>query len=152
LRRIPVRRSASCNGPTGACRSTASNGCNADSEWRDDRPWTLARALLTYPFRPPAGAGACCSIGPTPVIRRWDELARQRRVVGLAAVDAHARVGVRSLGEPYDSTGSLHFPRIQTPSASSRSTCRTRALSGDANADARVVIDAIREGGVLFDD
>lgn len=118
---------------------------NADSEWRDDRPWTLARALLTYPFRPPQ-ALALLLDRPDPVIRRWDELARQRRVVGLAAVDAHARVGVRSLGEPYDSTGSLHFPSYVSTFREFSIDLSNARLSGDANADARVVVDAIREG------
>ena len=118
---------------------------NADSEWRDERPWTLARALLTYPFRPPQ-ALALLLDRPDPVIRRWDELARQRRIVGLAAVDAHARVGVRSLGEPYDSTGSLHFPSYANTFREFSIDLSNARLSGDANADARVVIDAIREG------
>jgi hypothetical protein len=118
---------------------------NADSEWRDERPWTLARALLTYPFRPPQ-ALALLLDRPDAVIRRWDELARQRRVVGLAAVDAHARVGVRSLGEPYDSTGSLHFPSYANTFREFSIDLSNARLSGDANADARVVIDAIREG------
>src|ERR1041384_3667370 len=72
---------------------------NADSEWRDERPWTLARAVVTYPFRP-SQALALLLDRPDPVMRRWDELSQQRHVVGLAAVDAHARVGVRSLGGP----------------------------------------------------
>jgi len=118
---------------------------NADSEWRDERPWTLARALLTYPFRPPQ-ALALLLDRPEAVIRRWDELAQRRRVVGLAAVDAHARVGVRSLGEPYDSTGSLHFPSYANSFREFSVELSNARLNGNADADARTVIDAIREG------
>ena len=53
---------------------------NADSEWRDERPWTLARALLTYPFRPPQ-ALALLLDRPEGVIRRWDDLAQHRRLL-----------------------------------------------------------------------
>ncbi len=118
---------------------------NADSEWRDERPWTLARALLTYPFRPPQ-ALALLLDRPDPVMRRWDELARQRRVVGLAAADAHARVGVRSLGEPYDSAGSLHFPSYANSFREFSITLSNTRLTGDANVDAGAVIEAIRDG------
>jgi len=118
---------------------------NADSEWRDERPWTLVRALLTYPFRPPQ-ALALLLDRPEAVIRRWDELTQQRRVVGLAAADAHARVGVRSLGEPYDSAGSLHFPSYASSFREFSIDLSSARLNGDANADGRTVIDAIRDG------
>ena len=118
---------------------------NADSEWRDERAWTLARVLLTYPFRPPQ-ALALMLDRPDTVIGRWNELARQRRVVGLAAVDAHARVGVRSLGEPYDTAGSLHFPSYVNSFREFSIDLSNARLTGDANADARTVIDAIRDG------
>jgi hypothetical protein len=120
---------------------------NADSEWREERPWTLARALLTYPFRPPQ-ALALLLDHPEPVIRRWDELSEQRRVVGVAAADAHARVGIRSLGEPYDSAGSLHFPSYATSFREFSIALPNVQLSGVAAADARRVLDAIRAGAV----
>src|SRR5262245_57322349 len=72
---------------------------NADSEWRDERPWTLVHALFAYPFRAPQ-ALALLLDRPDSVIRRWDALTQQRRVVAVAAADAHARVGVRTVGEP----------------------------------------------------
>ncbi len=118
---------------------------NADSEWRDERPWVFARALLTYPFRPPQ-ALALLLDRPDPVIREWDELARQRRVVGLAAPDAHARVGVRSLGEPYDSAGSLHFPAYTSSFREFSIALPEVHLRGEAVGDARIVLNAIREG------
>jgi hypothetical protein len=121
---------------------------NADSQWRDERPWTLVRALLTYPFRPPQ-ALALLLDRPDPVITRWDELAQERRVVGFAAADAHARIGVRSLGEPYDSAGSLHFPSYANSFREFSITLSNIRFSGDANADARAVIEAVR-GGAFY--
>ena len=118
---------------------------SADSEWRDERPWGFVRTLLTYPFRPPQ-ALALILDRPEPVIRRWDELAQRRRVVGLAAADAHARVGVRSFGEPYDSAGSLHFPSYVNSFREFSIALPDARLTRDAAADARAVLTAIRDG------
>ena len=118
---------------------------NADSEWRDERPWTLARALLTYPFRP-AQSLALLLDRPGPIIRKWDELSKQRRVIGWAAVDAHARVGARSFGEPYDSAGSLHLPSYANSFREFSITLPDMRLTGNADVDARAVIEEIRTG------
>lgn len=120
---------------------------NADSEWRDERGWTLARALVTYPFRPPQ-ALALLLDRPEPILRQWDGLTRQHPVTAVAASDAHARVGVRSLGEPYDSAGSLHFPSYATSFREFSIALSDGALTGNAETDARRVIDAIRAGHV----
>jgi len=120
---------------------------NADSEWRDDRIWTLARALVTFPFRPPQ-ALALLLDRPESVLRQWDALAQQRRVSAVAASDAHARVGVRSLGEPYDSAGSLHFPSYTSSFREFSIALSDTTLTGDAETDARRVIEAIRSGHV----
>ena len=120
---------------------------NADSEWRDERPWTLARALITYPFRPPQ-ALAMLLDRPEPVLRQWDTLTRQRRASAVAASDAHARVGVRSLGEPYDSAGSLHFPAYANSFREFSIALSDTTLTGTAEIDARRVIQAIRDGHV----
>ena len=120
---------------------------NADSEWRDERPWTLARALVTYPFRPPQALPLLLD-RPGPVIRRWDELSQQRRLVGIAAVDAHARVGIRSLGEPYDSAGSLHFPSYANSFREISIAVPEVRLIGNAAADARVVLNGVRAGAL----
>jgi hypothetical protein len=120
---------------------------NADSEWRDDRAWTLARALVTYPFRPPQALTLLLD-RPEPVLRQWDALIQQHRVFAVAASDAHARVGVRSLGEPYDSAGSLHFPSYTNSFREFSIALSDTTLTGDAETDARRVIDAIRGGHV----
>jgi len=119
---------------------------NADSEWRDEQASTLVRALITYPFRAPQ-ALALLLDRPEPVLRRWDALTQQRRLTAVAASDAHARVGVRSLGEPYDSAGSLHFPAYAN-SFREFSIALSDTLTGNADTDGRRVIEAIRIGRV----
>jgi hypothetical protein len=120
---------------------------NADSEWRDERTWTLARALVTFPFRPPQ-ALALLLDRPESVLRQWDALTQRRRLSAVAASDAHARVGVRSLGEPYDSAGSLHFPSYTSSFREFSIALSDTTLSGDAETDAGRVIEAIRAGHV----
>jgi hypothetical protein len=53
---------------------------------------------------------------------------------------------VRSLGEPYDSAGSLHFPSYANSFREFSITLSNTRLTGDANVDARAVIEAIRDG------
>ncbi len=120
---------------------------NADSEWRDDRPWTLAHALIAYPFRPPQSLALLLD-RPDPIMRRWDMLTQRRRVVAVAAVDAHARVGVRTVGEPYDTSGSLHFPSYQNSFREFSITVGDVELSGNAAIDTKRVLDGIRAGHV----
>jgi hypothetical protein len=120
---------------------------NADSEWRDEPWWLLLRALLVYPFRPPQALTLLLD-RPEAVMRRWDMLTGQRRVVGVAAADAHARVGVRTLGEPYDTSGSLHFPSYQTEFREFSISLPDARLTGEPVADAQIVIGAIRAGRV----
>jgi hypothetical protein len=70
------------------------------------------------------------------------------RRTALAASDAHARVGVRSLGEPYDSAGSLHFPAYANSFREFSIALSDTTLTGNADTDAKRVIDAIRGGHV----
>ena len=81
-------------------------------------------------------------------MRRWDALTQQRRVVAVAGVDAHARVGVRTVGEPYDTSGSLHFPSYQNSFREFSITLPEVTLTGEAAEDARSVLGAIRAGHV----
>lgn len=121
---------------------------NADSEWRDERWWTLARGLIAYPFRP-AQSLALLLDRPEPVVQRWDALTQQRRVVAVAGVDAHARVGVRTVGEPYDSGGSsLHFPSYLNSFREFSITVSDVRLTGDAAIDAQSLLGGIRAGHV----
>jgi hypothetical protein len=120
---------------------------NADSEWRDESFASLARTLLMYPVY---GSRALVTLldRPVSVLQHWDDLTTERRVVGVAASDAHARLGIRSLGEP-DGTGSaLHLPSYENTFRMFSNVIASATLSGDAEEDARTVLDAIRNGRV----
>jgi hypothetical protein len=120
---------------------------NADSEWRDESGWSLARAMLAYPGRP-TEALASLFDRPVSALARWDALARTRRSVGLAGSDAHARIGLRTLGEPYDTGSSLHIPSYQHVFRLFSNALPGAALTGDAAVDGPAVIAAIRAGHV----
>jgi len=68
--------------------------------------------LLTYPVRPTESVAGLLD-RPAGVLQRWDEALRTQNIVAVAAADAHARLGFRSLGEPYDSGASLHLPAYE---------------------------------------
>jgi hypothetical protein len=118
---------------------------NADSEWRDESPWTLVRALFAYPGRPTESVAGLLD-RPAPVLQRWDEMLRTRPVVAVAATDAHARLGFRSLGEPYDNGASLHLPAYERMFRVFSNVLPGVVLTGDAAKDAGLVLDAIRSG------
>ncbi len=120
---------------------------NADSEWRDESAWSLVRALLTYPARPTESVAGLLD-RPGPVLQRWDELLRTRNAVAVAASDAHARVGFRSLGEPYDNGASLHLPAYERVFRAFSNVLSGVALTGEPTSDAALVIAALRAGHV----
>jgi hypothetical protein len=121
---------------------------NADSEWRDETGWSLTRALLSYPARPTETLSRLLD-RPVPVLQQWDRLTRNRRVIALAGADAHGRIGLRSLGEPYDAGGvSLHVPSYERVMGVFSNVLPGTVLTGDPIVDARAVIDAIRGGQV----
>lgn len=120
---------------------------NGDSEWRDESGWTLARVLFTYPLRA-TEALATLLDRPDAVLRRWDVLTQRRRVVAVAGSDAHARLGLRNLGEPFGNGGSLPLPPYEQLFRTFSISLIGLALTGDAAADARAVLEAIRNGGV----
>ena len=120
---------------------------NADSEWRDEPVWSLARALFTYPIRSTETLVSLLD-RPTVTMERWDELTQRRRVVAVAGSDAHARVGLRSIGEPYGSGSSLHVPSYERMFQLFSNTLPNTTFGGDAATDAQAVLDAIRAGHV----
>src|SRR5690606_25746506 len=117
-----------------------------DSEWRDEGLAALLGAPFSYAF---ASAGAIARLfdRPGPVLARWDELTTMRRVVGVAAADAHARIGLSS-GEPDDPWLALHVPSYAALFSTFSITVGTSGLSGDAQTDARAILDALRDGHV----
>lgn len=118
---------------------------NGDSEWRDESAWSLVRALFTYPARRVETLASLLD-RPAAALRRWDAIAQQRKIVAVAGADAHARIGLRSLGEPYDSTVSVHLPAYEGMFRLFSNVIPETTLEGDPAADARAVLAAIRGG------
>jgi hypothetical protein len=118
---------------------------NADSEWRDESVLAFARTLLTYPFRRPETLTALLD-RPEEILTRWDTLAAQRPIVALAGADAHARIPLTSVGDPYDSRFSLPLPGYEQIFRTFSIALPDMMLTGEPRADARSVLDAIRHG------
>ena len=119
---------------------------NADSEWRDESRWSLIGLLLPYAVRP-VGALAKMLDRPEAALARWDEITRDRRLVTVAAADAHARMGGgdeddarwwRRLSLPLPGYG----PLFRTFSVSLTGV----AFSGQPAEDADRVLSALRLG------
>ena len=117
---------------------------NADSEWRDETRWAMARAFAAYPLRPPAALATLLD-RPAATIKQWDSLAARARVVGLAGQDAHGGIGNRiedparrrSVSVPsYDASFRTFSTRVELD----------RPLTGDARADGTSLLDALRHG------
>ena len=85
---------------------------NADSQWRDERRWRLLPTILQYPVRPPEAVASLFD-RPAGLLRRWDQLGARRRVVGLAAADAHARMGLGGKTDPYDELVYVKLPSYE---------------------------------------
>lgn len=121
---------------------------NGDSEWRDEPRLPIARALFTYLVRAPQSLATLLD-RPDAVLARWDALTARRHIVGLAGADAHARLGFRQRTDPDVAT--IHVP-MPGYAASFRTFSNHVVLaapfSGEAAADARVLIDGIRRGHV----
>ena len=116
---------------------------NADSEWRDERRTRLARAFVAYPFRPPAALATLLDRPDS--LARWDDAASRRRVLALAGHDAHGGIG-RRLEDP----SSRRYVPVPSYEASFRTFSLRVALdrppAGEAAADGRALLQAIRDG------
>lgn len=120
---------------------------NADSEWRDESGASLARAVLGYWLRP-AAAIARTFDRPPSALARADELAARRALAYVAGHDAHGRI---ARGGPED------YGRRGIPLPTYRALFETfavhvaldRALTGDAEADAPVLVRALKRGRVF---
>ena len=121
---------------------------NADSEWRDEPFHAFARTLLTYPFRRPETLATLLD-RPDEALRRWDGLTQERPTVAVAGADAHARIALTSVGDAYENRVSLHLPGYEQIFRTFSIAVPGVMLTGDAGADARVVLDAIRRGNVF---
>lgn len=120
---------------------------NGDTEWRDERPMQLGRALLSYPFRKPEALALLLDRSDA-IMRQWDALTRVRRVVAVAGADAHARIGPPAETDPYRSGSSLQIPSYEAMFRTFSIALPQVALSGEPVADARAVLEELRQGRV----
>ena len=118
---------------------------NADSEWRDEGVGSLARALLTYPWRR-VETMAMLLDRPSRVLEQWDRLLRRRRVVALAGADAHASLGFSEEDNPYGGGSLIALPDYEPSFKTFSVTLPAARLARDATTDARTVIDELRSG------
>ena len=119
---------------------------NADSEWRDEAWWPIARTLLTYPVRA-AESIATLLDRPDAVLSKWDEVTRTRRVIALAGADAHARLAFRARTDPDLSSFHVPLPGYESSfRAFSNYVVLDGPLGGNASIDAPHLLDAIRQG------
>jgi hypothetical protein len=118
---------------------------NADSEWRDEGVGSLARALLTYPWRRVETMTMLLD-RPSRVLERWDRALRRRRVVALAGADAHASLGFAEEDNPYGDGSLIALPDYEPSFKTFSVTLPAVRLTGDAASDARTVISELRAG------
>lgn len=119
---------------------------NADSEWRDDSTRRLLQAAMHYVVRP-APAIASLFARPQTTLRRWDSWARARPVVGLAAVDAHARIGLDEQSEPRVTRTILARPSYEDMFRTVvQGVWLAEPPGGEAARDAAHILDALRTG------
>lgn len=121
---------------------------NGDSEWRDEPWYGLLRTLVAYPFGAPQ-ALAMLIQRPQAVMEVWDRRNETRRTVAVAASDAHAHIGLGSMGEPYAATQAIPFPGYEAVLRTFSIGLTDIALSGRAEDDARLVLAALRAGHVF---
>lgn len=121
---------------------------NADSAWRDEPRLAMGLRLLAYPLRPEATVASLFD-RPTDALSWWDAAAASgRQLVSLAALDAHARLGMRGTDDE-DGRGGL---AVEAPSYREMFGVATNRVwlastpTGDAARDADLVLGAIRAG------
>jgi hypothetical protein len=127
---------------------------NPDTSWRVHAAtgwrsrFSLIEGLLHYPFRPPETLANLLT-GFEDTMAHWTTLASRRPVVGVAGVDAHAKIDFRN-ADPGDNRLTIPFPSYETAFRMlSVHVAPERPLSGPAGdpaADAALVMRAIRAG------
>lgn len=119
---------------------------NGDAEWRDESRRTLARVPFDYLVRP-AAAMASLLDRPDLALARWDALLARRRIVGIAAADAHGRIDIG--GDAY-AGGNVSPVPVPSYEASFRTFAVRveidRPLRGNAAEDGPAIVDALRRG------
>ena len=121
---------------------------NGDSQWRDDGPAELLRAVAGYWFRAPESLASLLA-RPERALERWDTLAAERPVVGLGATDAHARLALGTDDDGYGGGVEVEFPGYEeTFRAFAIRVELDRPLTGAPHADAANLVAQVRAGRV----
>jgi hypothetical protein len=112
---------------------------NGDSQWRAAGWGRLLRTAALYPLN--ARYALLGSVTPPrETLARWDALLGQRHVAGIAGADAHNRVALSKRFAP-------RFPSYESVFALARNHVVLEApLTGEAAADTRAILDALRRG------
>ncbi len=120
---------------------------NADSEWRDDnRPMRILQVGLHSLIRSPEAIASLFG-RPQASLGRWESWARHRHVSGLAAVDAHARIGFDEQSEPRAARTIFARPSYADMFRSLvQAVWLDAALTGDGVNDAGRILAALRSG------
>jgi hypothetical protein len=118
---------------------------NGDSEWRDERRWKLLTLLLPYSMRPTETLTQVLD-RPDASLARWDKLLASRRLVTLAAADAHARIGGNEEAPRWWQRLSLPIPGYAALFGVFSNSVTGVHLGGDPRTDATAVLDALRLG------
>ena len=118
---------------------------NADSEWRDESRMRLLTSAVRYLLRPRETLASLLN-RPDDALGVWDRASLRRQTVGLAGHDAHGRVATGTPEEGRVSLG-LAFPDyVDLFRTFSLRVELDRSLTGDAEGDAEILLDAIRAG------
>jgi hypothetical protein len=118
---------------------------NVDSEWRDEPSSRLLLTGVRSLFRQPESIASLFS-RPVRSLQRWDGAARVRPMFGLAALDAHARIGWRENEEPRTRTA-LARPSYEAMFETlAQIAVLDTPLSHDASVDAPRVLRALTSG------
>jgi len=116
---------------------------NIDSEWRDELPLHVAGTIARYFVRPSETIVSLFQ-RPSATLRRWDLAGRGRPVVGLAALDAHARLPWRSYDR--ETTLAARPTYEEMFKAVVQGVLVEHPLSGSPDADSALVMTALRSG------
>ncbi len=125
---------------------------NLDTAWRKHLPdagWRptvhLLAALGTYLVRPAETIASLLGDDGS-LLTEWHDFAKRRRASIFAGVDAHARLELRD-SAPGDNRLSLALPGYEAVFRTLTMHVRPeRPLAGEAEADARLLLDALERG------
>src|SRR5262245_27370983 len=128
---------------------------NLDTAWRKHLPqagWRptlhLLAALGTYLVRPPETIASLLGDDGS-LLAAWHAFAKRRRASVFAGADAHARLELRD-SAPGDNRMSLAVPGYEAVFRTLAMHVRPeRPLAGDAEADARLLLDALERGAAF---